>query len=98
LFNKHVLKLAFTTVFNNFPIVGWNIMKPPWCTHTHEGLSNSAKSLTWCGDISTWPTKETNPAKLYRKKWREKETKVKDWSPGKQIAQQRQATRRKGNH
>jgi hypothetical protein len=49
LFNRHVLKLPFTSVFNNFPIVGWNIMKPAWCTHTHEGLSNSTKSVTWCG-------------------------------------------------
>jgi hypothetical protein len=43
-----------------------------------------------------------NPTKLYEKKApkkaREKETRGKDQSPGKQTAQKRQATRKYGNH
>jgi hypothetical protein len=43
-----------------------------------------------------------NPTKLYKKKapkkGREKETRGEDQSSGKQTAQMRKSTRRKGNH
>jgi hypothetical protein len=51
------------SIFNNFLIVGQNIMKPTWHTHTHQELSNGTKSVTkgtmvW--EISTWQTNKTN--------------------------------------
>jgi hypothetical protein len=30
---------------NDFSPLGWNIMKPTWCTPTHQGLSNNTKSI-----------------------------------------------------
>jgi hypothetical protein len=51
-------------VFNNYSIaVGWNIMKPIWCTGTHRGLSNGTKStlrddVVW--NFSPWQTNKTN--------------------------------------
>jgi hypothetical protein len=53
-------------------------------------------------DIQKFDQDETLPNQLYKKKppkqRREKETRGKDRSPGKQTAQKRPATRRKGNH
>jgi hypothetical protein len=36
--------------------IGLNIAKPPWCTHTHQGLSNGTKGMaggTVIWEIST---------------------------------------------
>jgi hypothetical protein len=61
---------------------------------THLTSSNFVEALI-DGDDDTPPnfTKRKHP-----KKGREKETKGKDQSPGKQAAEMRWATRRKGNH
>jgi hypothetical protein len=32
------------SIFNNFPTIGQNIMKPTPCTSTHRGLSNGLKN------------------------------------------------------
>jgi hypothetical protein len=49
----------FCSTFNNFCIVGLNIMKPPWCTPTHKGFlttENTIDHAIW--EISTWQTKK----------------------------------------
>ncbi len=30
---------------NDFSPLSWNVMKPTWCTPTHQGLSNNMKSI-----------------------------------------------------
>jgi hypothetical protein len=45
----HLLNLQWaTSKFNNSCTMGLNMMKPPWCTLTHQGLSNGTKSAKGC--------------------------------------------------
>jgi hypothetical protein len=57
IFSFDFIEFSMKKFFNNSCIVCLNIMKPPWCTHAHQGLSYGMKSvkngnLVWVGDLN----------------------------------------------
>jgi len=48
------------SIFNNFSIVGPNIMKLTQCSSTHQGLSKSMARGNMVWEIPIWQTKQTN--------------------------------------
>lgn len=40
------IQWIFCSIFNNFSTIGWNVLKPIWCTPIHWGPSNNIESVT----------------------------------------------------
>ncbi len=67
-FEKKIL-WQICSIFNNSYTIGLNISKPPWCTPTHQRLSNNTKittegTIVWdLWEISMWQTKQNKTNK-----------------------------------